>query len=85
MSDGLDYIGVKACGCVVAWASCENRSGDLAKTVGAWIRDGLSVERCTTEEARRRVHRCKCVPEQIAIPEAQAAKRGPGRATKGEG
>ena len=54
----LDYLGVKPCGCAVAWVAAENRPGDIAREVAHWIRDGYDVQRVTTDEARRRLRMC---------------------------
>jgi len=63
-----DYVAVKPCGCVVAWASEDLEKKDpkgLAKEVSSWIREGFSIQRCSTEEARQRICRCKCNMEYI--------------------
>lgn len=57
MSD-LDYIGVKRCGCIRTWCSSDNPPRHLARTIARWIREGLSVERCSTDEARQRIKKC---------------------------
>ena len=58
--DTKDYVGVRPCGCTVAWIAGDSPPEVLAKTVGGWIRRRLIVERCTTDEARTRLKRCKC-------------------------
>lgn len=58
--DMRGYVGVKPCGCWVNWCSSKVPAKDLAKTVAAWARSGLSIERCTTEEARERLSECAC-------------------------
>ena len=52
MSDPLDYIARKNCGCFVAWIAGDEPPKRLAKAVSDWIREGYSVERCSTEDAR---------------------------------
>ena len=50
------YVGVQPCGCVTAAAVDEPEyAKDNAKTVAGWIRKGLTVERCDTEDARARL------------------------------
>ena len=51
--DGLDYVGRKPCGCVVAWISLNGSTKrEIATFVGDLLRRGYSVERMTTEESR---------------------------------
>lgn len=56
MNEGQDYVAVRPCGCVAAWASVEyeNDRRALAKILSEWIKGGYSVERASTEDARRR-------------------------------
>lgn len=58
------YVGIKACGCAVA-AAVDNPEHfkDTAKTVAAWIRDGLTVERKPVEWVRENLRSCKHKPE----------------------
>ena len=58
MSPKLDYLGVKKCGCAVSWVSAEVSPEHLADSVAQMIRDGLDVQRVTTEEARVRLKIC---------------------------
>ena len=58
------YIGVKECGCVVA-ACVDNpkHKKDIAKNVGDWVKDGLTIERISVEDTRNRLSYCKCNEE----------------------
>lgn len=58
MSAQLDYIGTRPCGCVPFWVSADLPARDIAKEVARAIRDGLNIERVTTEESRRRIGWC---------------------------
>lgn len=53
----LDYVGRNAQGQVVCWCSADSGRKDLARTVSGWIRDGLDVERMSTEEAKAELAR----------------------------
>ena len=57
-TDRLDYIGVKSCGCMVAWCASDIPARELANILAKWVRGGLSIERCTTDESRKRICRC---------------------------
>jgi len=61
----LDYLGVKSCGCAVAWLSAELSRGAIAQEVGKWIRIGYDVQRVTTDEARTRLQMCKHVARPV--------------------
>ena len=58
MSDELDYVGRKPCGCYVVWLSHKLPAKVLAKDIAWCVRSGLSVERMSTEDARRKVNAC---------------------------
>lgn len=60
LSDTVDYVAVKPCGCVVAWVSGSTSADYIASTVARWIKGGYSVERKTTREAREVLRRCRC-------------------------
>ena len=67
----LDYVARKPCGCCVAWMSewvQAKHPRDAAKTVGEWIRSGLSVERMDTETARATVGKCEHKKEPEPLP-----------------
>ena len=61
MSDIMCYIGIKKCGCVVA-ACVDNpeHKKDIAKNISDWVKDGLTIERISVEDARNRLSCCKC-------------------------
>lgn len=51
--NNLDYIAkCQHCGRCVAWSSGEMPTKELSKEVASWVRDGLQIERVTTEVAR---------------------------------
>lgn len=57
--DTLDYVGVRSCGCVVSWLSATHmKRPEIAKEVAHWIREGLEVQRMTTDESRKRLVDC---------------------------
>lgn len=48
----LPYVArCQECGRIVAMASAEMPRRDLAKSLAAWARDGLSIERSSKEDA----------------------------------
>lgn len=65
MTKPLDYLGVKPCGCAVAWCSGDQKPRDVAQSVGQMIRDGMDVVRVTTEESRRRLGVCTHVERPV--------------------
>lgn len=69
------YVGFKACGCAVA-AAVDNPAHrkDTAKSIAAWVKDGLTVERRTVEWVRENLRPCKCEPQRNQELEA-AQKR----------
>lgn len=54
----LDYVGRLPCGCYVVWISHKLGAKSIAKEVATCIRKGLSVERMSTEDARKKVNAC---------------------------
>lgn len=61
MSEHRAYAGRCKCGQVVAvMAITDRHREDLADTAAEWIRDGLSVEQVTVEEAREMFGLCQC-------------------------
>ncbi len=58
------YIGIKQCGCVVR-ASCDTEKDKkcVANDIQQYVLDGLTIERVTLDEARKRLKRCKCKGE----------------------
>lgn len=58
MTATLDYLGVKPCGCAVAWISGDNIKRDTAREVAKWIRLDYDVQRVTTDDARTRLRQC---------------------------
>ena len=66
MTQVQDYVGVRPkCGCTTTWIAGDEPPKRLAETVADWIRRGLSVERCSTEEARTRLKRCVCHKRRV--------------------
>lgn len=55
------YIGIKPCGCVVAWVNDNPafRKG-VAEAVSEFIQCGYQVEAANTDEVRHKLKRCKC-------------------------
>ncbi len=47
-----DYVGICKCGGLVFWGA-EERAPDLRKEISALLKDGFSVERMETEDARQ--------------------------------
>jgi hypothetical protein len=62
MSDDLDYVGVcRGCGTIVSWAHRSLPKKDLQRHVKEVVGcEGLSLERVSTEESRRRFGICTC-------------------------
>lgn len=54
---GMAFIGVKACGCVVA-ATVDDGSEQVSKDVTAFAQDGLRIERVKSSEVARRFRAC---------------------------
>lgn len=53
------YIGINAKGeCRAAAVDTPEHTKDTAKTVAGWIKHGMTVERVTVEEARKRLQAC---------------------------
>lgn len=48
----LDYVARSKCGCITGWQSSDCNADVISEAVAAWIRDGRSVERMSTEDAR---------------------------------
>lgn len=46
----LDYVARSECGCITGWVAVDCK--DVAKQVSKWMRQGMSVERMSTEDAR---------------------------------
>ncbi len=64
MSD-MNYIAkCKGCGRVVGVISGECSKKEQAKEVGAWIRDGLSIDQLSTEKVREADWVCQCRKEK---------------------
>jgi hypothetical protein len=47
------YVGVRPCGCVVAWVSFQSPKPELQRAVSQFIGDGLRVESRVTDDVRR--------------------------------
>jgi len=61
MTEKMCYIGRKACGCVVA--AVVIRAGEekrIAKDVGGFIKQGLTVEQVAVDYARANLRTCFC-------------------------
>jgi hypothetical protein len=59
-TEHMSYIGVKpGCGCVVAAVVDDPRhAAQTRKDVSEFMRWGLTIERVTTEDVRRRFRKC---------------------------
>ena len=64
--DRMAYVGRQECGCIIA-ATVDNpaHKNHVANDLAEWVRDGLTIERLTLEEAREQFG-CKCV-EQLEL------------------
>lgn len=69
----MDYLGTRPCGCAIAWCSGDSPQADTARAVSDMIRDGLDVERVTTEEARRRIGWCPAHRAERAVKQESLA------------
>lgn len=79
MSEGLDYVGVKPCGCVVAAASfrmSQAHPRDFAMEIAGWLRDGLQIERRTADEVRSQFGACQHEAMAVCGPCAEYHERG---------
>lgn len=47
------YVGLRSCGCMVAWVSFQSPRQELERAVSEFVRDGLRVESRVTEEVRQ--------------------------------
>ncbi len=57
------YVGIKACGCMVAVVYDDPEHKDhTADAVARFVVDGYRVERLPIETSRSKLGRCKCVP-----------------------
>jgi hypothetical protein len=72
METELDYVAVAACGHVRVWMTHRAAQRSM-KTLTACLRDGLSVQRMATEEARSRFGSCERCDQDEA---KRQAKRG---------
>ena len=55
----MAYVGLKPCGCIgAAFVDRPEYAKDIAREVASWIRNGLTVERMTTEEVRAADWKC---------------------------
>lgn len=71
------YVGVKPCGCMVAWVfDGPKYPKDVAKSVADFIKSGYRVERANTDSVRRKLGRCKCKPHDQAHSQ-KGRERGP--------
>jgi len=71
VSSELDYVCLKPCGCMGMWMSGELNKKDLAKDLSKAVKEGLDIQRVTTEQAKKLPFRCsKCRPaEQMEFTE----------------
>ena len=54
------YIGMKPCGCAVtATVDKPEWKKETAESLAEWVKDGLTIERRTVEEARAILRRCR--------------------------
>ena len=55
------YVGIKPCGCMVAWVyDSKEHPKDVAKSVAQFIKDGYRVESANTDDIRSKLGPCKC-------------------------
>lgn len=55
------YVGIKTCGCMVAWVyDSKEHPKDVAKSVAQFIKDGYRVESANTDDIRSKLGPCKC-------------------------
>jgi hypothetical protein len=55
------YVGIKPCGCKVAWVSNKPEyAKETGKTLSEWIRTGYRIEHAVTDEIRDQLSKCKC-------------------------
>lgn len=70
MNNTLDYVGIAPCGCIKVWISQGTPNKELRKGFALILRHNLSLERRTTEEARKSPIRCEiCNPPKPADPQ----------------
>jgi hypothetical protein len=65
MSDsGLDYVGVKPCGCLGIWVSSNMPRKDKAKEIAKIVAGGLDLRRMATADVKQMPFRCNlCRPQ----------------------
>lgn len=55
------YVGIKSCGCIVAWVHDRPKhQKDTAKSVAQFIKDGYRVEPAITDDIRSKLGPCRC-------------------------
>lgn len=55
------YVGIKPCGCMVAWVhDSPEHQKDTAKSVAQFIKDGYRVEAAITADIRSKLGPCRC-------------------------
>lgn len=55
------YVGIKPCGCMVAWVyDSKKHPKDVAKAVAQFIKDGYRVESANTDDIRSKLGPCRC-------------------------
>lgn len=71
----LDFVGRARCGCVRAWCSGTVKGRHRSQNLREFERDGLTLERMTTEEARAALQ-IVCPHDRAAAPSGAAPKGG---------
>lgn len=62
------YVGIKPCGCMVAWVRDEQGyENATAKVVIDFIKSGYRVERAISDEVRLKLCRCKCAKKSPPV------------------
>lgn len=60
------YVGIKPCGCMVAWVYDEKKyPQDVAESVARFIREGYRIESANTDDIRSKLGRCKCNAQSL--------------------
>jgi len=72
------YVGIKQCGCMVAWVFDDPKyPKDVAKSVANFIKSGYSVERANTDEVRHKLGKCKCAKPSNAGTQRRREENAP--------
>jgi hypothetical protein len=64
----MSYIGRCKCGEIIAATVDDPRhKKDTIREINDWLRDGLDIERVTTDYVREHFGRCKCGDNQLPL------------------